>query len=392
MPGEEVATVTSLFVSALLCTTLVAQAGPERPLPFSDKGWDLQGERTEIVKKEDGRDVLQVERGFAHRRDVSFEDGTIDFDVQLTRRRSFVYVYFRTAADGEREEFYLRPHKSGLPDAVQYAPVFQGRSSWQLYHGPGGTASVAFDHGPWTHVRVVVKGRSAALFIKDMETPALVVPQLARQPRAGAISLGGFVPPDTPGKGPIARFSNVTVRAGAAPFDLDGAVATMTPRVTSGRIITSWAVSRSFVPKEGAAAAAILPGADVSGEFQKLDADPGGLLELHRHVPVPKGSRTTAAIARVHVKAPRAGTYALDLGFSDIVTVFVNGQAIFRGNASYSYDEPRREGLIEYEQARLYLPLDAGDNDLSIVVSDSFGGWGVMARFAGAEGLTIEAR
>jgi hypothetical protein len=369
-------------------------AGGERALPFSDKAWELQGDRTAIVN-DGGRDVLQIETGFAHRRDVQLEDGTIDLDVQVTSRRSFVYVYFRTVADGEREEFYLRPHKSELPDAVQYAPVWQGRSSWQLYHGPGGTAAVAFEPGVWTRVRIVFKGTAAALFVKDMDKPALLVPHLAREPRAGSISIGGFLPPDTPGSGPIARFANVRVAPGTPAFDLAGAAAKAMRESSRGTpaatVIRSWAVSRAFVPKDGPAAIPALPTAD-AGEFRKIDTYPNGMLELHRHVLVPAGSRATAAVARVHVRAPSPGTYALELGFSDIATVFLNGTPVYRGNATYSFDEPRREGLIEYEQARLHLPLKEGDNELAIVVSDVFGGWGLMARWVDTGALTVEAR
>jgi hypothetical protein len=128
-------------VAVLVSFLADPQAASERPLPFTGSGWELRGDRTRLVQAE-GRDVLEVETGFAFRRDVRFQDGAIDFDVQLTRRRSFVYVYFRQVADGEREEFYLRPHKSSLPDAVQYAPVWQNSSTWQLHHGPGGTAAV----------------------------------------------------------------------------------------------------------------------------------------------------------------------------------------------------------------------------------------------------------
>ena len=145
------------FITVVALGLAAVQQPQDTPLPFGDSRWELQGERTAIVK-DGGRDVLQVETGFAHRRDVRFQDGTIDFDVQVSRRRSFVYVYFRAESDGEREEFYLRPHKSALPDALQYAPVWQGRSAWQLYHGPGGTAAVAFEPGVWTHVRIVVQG------------------------------------------------------------------------------------------------------------------------------------------------------------------------------------------------------------------------------------------
>jgi hypothetical protein len=97
-----------------------------------------------------------------------------------------------------------------------------------------------------------------------------------------------------------------------------------------------------------------------------------------------------AAVARIRVRAARAGTYAFDLGFSDVAIVFVNGRPLFQGNQSYSFDRPRREGLIGFDQARLYLPLAAGDNDVAVVVSDSFGGWGLMGRLVSLEGLSID--
>ena len=92
------------------------------------------------------------------------------------------------------------------------------------------------------------------------------------------------------------------------------------------------------------------------------------------------------------MRADRETRRALDLGFSDIATVFVNGRPVFTGDQRYSYDAPRRDGLLGFDQARVYLPLRAGDNEVLVVVSDSFGGWAVMARFADPEGLTVEAR
>jgi hypothetical protein len=384
---------TGSIASVLLSCALMAQAATERPLPLSDKAWELQGERSKVVS-EGGRDVLEVETGTARRRDVPFEDGTIDFDVQMTSRRSFVYVEFRGAGDGEYEEMYLRPHKSNLPDAVQYAPVWQGRSSWQLYHGPGATAAVPFEPGAWTHVRLIVAGRRAALFVKNMDKPALIVPRLARDPKPGYIGLRGFLPADVAGAGPIARFTNVVVRPGPVTFDFDAALkaSAASPKASAepDTPIRSWAVSQSFVP--ASADVSELPAAAVTGEFKTFDAEPGGLLELHRYVAVPKNSRLTAGVARIRIRAAAAGTYPFDLGFSDIATVFLNGRPVFRGDGTFTTDSPRREGLIGYDQARLYLPLAAGDNELSIVVSDVFGGWGIMGRFPGARGLTLEAR
>jgi hypothetical protein len=381
----------------LFAAMVVGLGGPGQNPPLDgavpfDSGWSLAGERTRVVR-EGGTQVLQVETGFAHRRDIRLLDGAIDFDVRLTTRRSFVYVYFRAQRDGEREEFYLRPHKSSLPDAVQYAPVWQGRSAWQLHHGPGGTTAVPFAADRWTHVRVVVQGRAAALFVDDMKAPALVVPRLSREPQAGYVSVGGFLPADVPGAGPIATFANVQVRPGIVPFDLAAAARQAPAPATQEQatVVTAWAVSPAFAP-DPQAAADTLPPAGATGPFRPVEAEPGGLVQLHRHVKVPDGSRVSAAVARVTVTAPRAGTVAFDLGFSDVATVFLNRTPIFTGDASYSFDRPRREGLIGFDQARIFLPLKAGDNDLSIVVSDSFGGWGIMGRFAGSQRLSLTAR
>jgi hypothetical protein len=75
----------------------VAQAA-ERALPLGDPQWAFEGDGTKVVR-EDGRDVLQITSGFAYRRDVRLQDGRIEFDLQTTSRRSFVYCAFRMISD-----------------------------------------------------------------------------------------------------------------------------------------------------------------------------------------------------------------------------------------------------------------------------------------------------
>jgi hypothetical protein len=369
----------------LALVLLVAAPAAGADLPFSS-GWELspKGVRPERV---DGRDTLAFETGMAARRDVSLLDGTIEMDVQVTRRRSFVYVTFRMQDDREYEDFYLRPHKSGLPDAVQYAPVYQGQSAWQLYHGPGATAAVEFEPGAWTRLRLVLKGARAAIFLGPGERPVMVA-ELAREPKAGSIALAAFVPPGTPGAGPVARFANVVVRPNEAPFDFSTAPVENAP--PSPGIVRKWALSQTVPATDDPPAA--LPSAEALGAFRAVDARPSGLVELHRHVTVPKGSRAAACVARVKVRAAQAGIRALDLGFSDRATVFVNGRPLYYGDHSYRFDRPRREGLIGFDQARVYVPLEAGENEVAVLVSDSFGGMGIMGRFADPSGLEVVAR
>ncbi len=370
-----------LSLAALLA--LHAPAGAATALPFSDGHWELRGEQT-AFETVDGRETLRLTTGWAFRRDVRLQDGSIDLDVQVTRRRSFVYLTFRMVSDKEFEDLYLRPHKSGLPDALQYAPVFQGQSAWQLFHGPGGTAAVELEPGVWTHLRLVLKGAQAAVFVGDMAKPALVIPRLGRAPQPGYLALRGFLPAGVPGEGPIARYANVSIDPEAVPFDFSTVPA---PPGEEPGAVRAWRVSRAVAAGEGDPAQ--LPEALLRGETQVVEAEPGGRVVLHHYVQMPGGGNAVSAAARVQVHAEQAGLRRFDLGFSDAATVFLNGQPLYHGDDSYRFDNPRREGLMHFGQAALYLPLRAGDNELVVVVSDGFGGWGLMGRFADSRGLTV---
>ena len=77
------------------------------------------------------------------------------------------------------------------------------------------------------------------------------------------------------------------------------------------------------------------------------------------------------------------------LGFSDRVTVFLNGRPLFSGDQRYFFDNPRQEGVIGFHQGTVYLQLQQGPNEVMLAVSDQFGGWGLMGRLLDAEGVRL---
>ncbi|MGE0441325.1 MAG: hypothetical protein AB7L66_13500 [Gemmatimonadales bacterium] len=155
-----------------------------------DQGWELSGNGTRI-ETHSGRQAIRIVNGRAIRRDVRLEDGTIEYDMEVSPYRGFAYVQFRMESDRDFEEIYFRPHKSGLPDGIQYNPVWRGDSFWQLWHGPDASGLPRFRHREWMHVRVVLQGRRAAVFLDRSPTPVMVA-NLARDPRGGYLALRGF--------------------------------------------------------------------------------------------------------------------------------------------------------------------------------------------------------
>jgi hypothetical protein len=374
-----------LMAAALLLPT-AAWPQPQN-LDLADPRWELKGDGTKVEPDatQAGRPVLRMRSGFAYRRDVVLQDGTIEFDMKLDGRRAFAYLLFRMQSDAEHEEIYFRPHKSRLPDAVQYNPAYQGSGNWQLYHGPGGTAAVELTPDTWLHVRLVLEGERAALYVGDTREPQMVS-RLARAAKPGSIALRGFVPAGEPADRVPVRFANVVVSPGVVPAGF--AALPLPPQPPVAGAVPRWKLSPAFVPADGAVLA--LPG-DLAprGSWVTAAAEPSALLVLGRHVTVPAEAKRWATAAAVTVRAKQAGVRRFNFGYSDEVSVFLNGRLLFSGNASYSFNFPRREGLIELGQGSLYLPLAEGDNDLVLVVSDVFGGWGIMGQFENLEGLEL---
>ena len=156
---------------------------------------------------------------------------------------------------------------------------------------------------------------------------------------------------------------------------LAGAAAGAAPgRASFGR----WEVSEAFAERDLAAQL------DAEHDWTTLDAEPAGLADLARVNPVRDGADTV--LARVVVHADRACHVPLELGFSDRAVVHLNGMPLYRGDDSYRSRDYRFLGSIGWFDT-VYLPLQAGQNELVLAVSESFGGWGVQARFPDAAGL-----
>jgi hypothetical protein len=370
----------SVLVLALV-TSASALARAETPLPFDAAHWKLTGDAK--VETYLGRTALRARRGGAIAEGVSFQDGTVDLEIAVGTHRNFSMIYLRRQGGGEYEEFYVRTHKSELPDAVQYCPAWQGVGGWQLFHGPGFTAKAAFPRDRWFPVRIVLSGDRAAVFVDGAPQPQLVVSRLRRDPKAGGIGLEALLIDDAH---PDARtsFSNVVLRPGEVPFDFSKAPPQ--PETEPPGVVRRWEISEPFTPAAGAIRALPSPAA---GAWKTVSAEPSGLVVAERFVRHSEQDERPAVLTRIAIDSDADAVREFRFGYSDEVTVFLNGQPLFSGDARYSHDNPRQEGLVGYWQGTVYLPLKKGRNELVLAVSEVFGGWGWMGAFPDLRGLTV---
>jgi hypothetical protein len=314
-----------------------------------------------------GRECVRVDDARGTLAGVELVDGAIEVELAVGPERAFPGVFWRGRDAENFESLFVRPHQVGNPDAVQYTPVFNGISSWQLYHGPGFWAPVAFPIGEWFGLRVVFAGRRAEVYVGDLDEPALVA------------ALKGPVEPGAVG---IAGGGGTAYATGLSWDDAPVVFRSVEPQPPAAEpgILPAWQVSDAFPEAELDLALV------ADREWTRLESEPSGLADLSRVNGIRDGRNTV--FARAVVRSPRDEVRALDLGFSDRAVVFLNGRPLFRGDDTYRTRDYRFLGSIGYWDT-LYLSLAAGDNELVVAVSEDFGGWGVQARFRDYAGLVF---
>jgi len=365
-------TLTSLI---LLCATTPA-AGAET-VPFDSPRWKLAAAESR-VEEHLGRPSLLLRGGLAVIEDAAFLDGVIEFDVALPEARGFAGAVWRVQDPHDYEQFYMRPHQSGNPDANQYTPVFNGLPGWQLYHGPGYGAPVRYRFGEWTPVRIVVSGGEAEVYVGDMQRPAVYVDDLKRAPAAGGVglSVADFAP---------AHFSGFRFTRIERPV-LRGRVDRA--RKAEPGTIPAWVVSPPFAEATVAGRTSLDAAAYAGLEWTRLEGESTGLANLARLSGIGPGRDTV--FARVTVRAPESTTRLLRFGYSDRVRVFLNRRLLYAGDNGYRSRDYRYLGTIGLFDA-VALPLAEGDNELLFAVSESFGGWGLLAAIDDPAGLEVQA-
>ena len=203
-----------LFVSALIAGTGARAAAIRLDDMSLFKLENVHLETTTYHGKK-GLKMTEAETGpggMAVLKGIEFRDGEIDLEVSGApsktadpTSRGFIGIVFRIQPDGSHaESFYLRP-TNGRADnqlnrnhSVQY--VSSPDWTWQRLRQetPGEYESYAdMQGGEWTRMRIVVRGKSADLYVGSAAQPCLIVRDLKLGESSGGVAL--WIGPGTEG-------------------------------------------------------------------------------------------------------------------------------------------------------------------------------------------------
>ena len=349
-------------------------------VPPDSPRWQLEGQAK--AAEYQGRKCLLLDGGAVILKDFEMRDGVLDVDVATPANRGFFGFDVRIGADGKNyEEIYLRQHKSGLPDAMQYTPVLNTGRNWQLYNGPGFTGAVDIPKDVWFHLRLEVTGAQAKLYVKDMDKPALIMDDLKSGVQKGQVALYVLTG--------ATYFSNFEVRTTPdAPWERH------LPAMPANTL-TKWSLSPSYDALARNLEHPLSPSESAAMKWQDVEAEPPGFVVIYRYREAPHPRVTfqgdfskrlepqpgmKVVYARTNIDSDRDQVKKLFIGYSDDVSVFLNGKILYRGRSAQGFRDPGFLGIVNPENDAVYLPLKKGRNELMLAVSEFGGGWGFICR------------
>ncbi|MGC2237455.1 MAG: hypothetical protein WA584_14930 [Pyrinomonadaceae bacterium] len=374
-----------LFLVFIALNTTVAQIADAQQsqtlsIPPDSSRWELQGQAK--TAEYQGRKCLYLDGGAAIVKDLEMRDGVIDVDVATPASRGFFGIQFRIETDGNNAEWvYLRQHKSGYPDAMQYTPVLNTGLNWQIYSGPGFIGAVDIPKDVWFHLRLEVTGAQAKLYVKDMDKPALVMDDLKSGVRKGSIALAVLTG--------ATYFSNFEMReTPAATWERHY------PPMPPGTL-TKWSLSPSYDALARNLEQPLSPSESSAIKWQDVEAESPGFVVIYRYREAPHPRVTFAndfakrlepqpgmkvVYARTSIVSERDQVKKLYIGYSDDASVFLNGKILYRGRSAQNFRDPGFLGIVNPENDVIYIPLKKGRNELMLAVSELGGGWGFICR------------
>ena len=330
-----------------------------------------------------GRPAVYINRGVALLRGAAMENGTLELDLAASDTTNFLGVVFRAAAPRFSNVLFLRPGASGTEESVQYGPAFNSVGvAWQVYHGDGANAVAVLPRNRWIHLRIVLQGPVAQVYVDTATAPTLVVPRVVVSGGAGlGLWAGAF------GRG--AYFSNIRYTASQEP-----AVAPPARAAPAGAIL-AWEISETMEAADFTPA--VLP--DLSRfTWQTVAAEPEGFVLLNRYREAPVGgvprdsggavlidSVMTGKIAgsrivyaRTTITASHNETRRLQYAYGNGVVIYLNGRPLaFAMNPGGLRSNL---GVMARVGDAVYLPLKRGRNQLVFAVIECTGGWAYSAR------------
>jgi len=365
---------------ALFLCSISAHAAPPITIRMTADHWQTK-ENAEFVRGLGFfHGLMRLNTGKATLKDVTFTNGTIEFDVN-TVGRGAPGIAFRQQDEGTFELVYLRPDPNcpAFRACIQYAPQTHNVLLWDLF--PQYQSRAPLRENGWNHIKMVVSGRRMNIFVNDAASPTLQVGRLEGDALKGGIHLEG------PG-----TFANMVI----TPDAVDGLSPEPLPDPLDRdpRVVRNWRLSAySSLPSGKEPDYREMP--DASSDWKTVGVERAGLVNISREYGVPLHEPNRALVwLKTTIASDTKQAKNVDIGWTREMWLFVNGKLVYSGKNFWEIESARKfpDGRCSLENGAFTLPLEAGDNEVAVAIANNFYGWGLMLRLTDPEGVRLEPK
>ncbi|GLB53676.1 hypothetical protein NBRC110019_27170 [Neptunitalea chrysea] len=347
-----------LYCFTCSVTQLLAQS---TTISFNKEKWNTKTSTEANFAKFKDREALQL-NGSLFLNNFMLEQGEISVDIFCDSNRSFAGLIFHDSGDNS-EEVYLRKHKSSQADAIQYTPIFNNESNWQLY--PQLQSFYTFIPNQWNTLTIAFNAKKALVLINNEVT--LEIPVLKTDNTTGKIGLWALKP---------GWFSNFKVE----PLKHDLSAIKEPSEVYTLPLITEWELSKSTSIDSLSEYISKTP-----NNIKTITAptEPNGLLPISKYIKKTSNrnfeyntEEFTIATKTIHSNSKKEVRFMFD--YSDRCIVVLNGKKLFIGDNSFKVKGVQYMGHLNKKSNTLLLSLQKGNNLLQVFVIEKANGWGLI--------------
>ena len=361
----------------LLLVLLITQTGySQNIIPLDTTNWEISKGASFVLENYNEKNSLYLKGGTITNKNISFRNGTIEFDLFLKKVHGFPGVSFRVV-ENDAEQFYIRPHLPGKPDANQVAPVTLGITAWQLYFGTKYSFPYDYNYNDWTHVKILVRDNKAQIYLDHSEKPHLSW-HLFHPTRAGKVMFQ---------LGSRSAFHIADIKINTeTPQLVDFNPIDRTP--IEG-LVSEWEISDMFEKKLLADPSKIATVISKRTWGRKIQVEEGTAANISRQQFLRNGKPGETVFAKITINSDRDQIKLFQFGYSDQVIAILNGQAIYQGTNIWRSRDYRYLGTVGLFDG-IYLNLKKGENTLLMAVSENFGGWLITGKFDDPSGIKVK--
>ena len=356
-------------------------------VPMKADRWISNGNATFAADDHAPDGVLSISKGPVDVKDLTFRDGTIEFDMYMPDH-GILGMRLRTQNRDNAEALFFRPQKdcNTSPDCMQYMPLEHGAYEWDLF--PEYQSSAPIRTLSWNHFRIVVIGTTMRVYVNRSSKPTLSVDHMEGGALSGGLTFGG-----------PAKYANLVITpakplssaARPAPERKDGFLRHW--KISTASVLASVHDPKLDAPTGVQPSYASMP--PNGNAWKAITADTKGLVNFSHEVGSAKdGSVISLAWAKTTLVSDKAQSKTVQIGWVREIWIYVNGTLVFQDRnidgmpAAKAGDE-----RISLENGTFLLPLKKGKNEIAIALDDNLPGntqhygWGMELKLGDPTGV-----